>query len=514
MTVRVEPYTLDWKARAIAEPMPAMPEPPVAADGTQIATDGLEQLTSGASKLKGYLESGEREAKRLSESFTAAAEAYRQVDVETCHRTGERRDCSQDLPGHAQAHPVGFTAGSERLRRAQQRPRRDIRERRTGSPATRATRPGRVACALRRQPEVVLARPDRPRRQFQGFGPALERASRRQRHGGVGQAPFMVAPNGRHDTRFGRPRAGPRRCAQHCQEQSPHHRTNQAADAEMQAYGFNPEAMAAYQALQAKSDEVQTAYANGAKMPVCHPPKPPSGSPSMPPVTENGDPRDSDIHKMEDPGQKGPGSNPPGGNPPDSGTPESPQTPTTAPTSPASAEQPKSGGQPASGGSPSGGSPSGGSPSGGSGSGGGMPSLPGGDPSKDMPGLPDGPDLSPAAAGSGGGGSGGGGAGGGGGGMPLQPAASGPAIGTSPTGGGAGGGHPAAASAGGGMAGGMGGGGMPMGGHGQGGGAKEKRRTPGLTPDEVIYTEDREWTENYIGQQAKRRTSADSKDAK
>jgi hypothetical protein len=64
------------------------------------------------------------------------------------------------------------------------------------------------------------------------------------------------------------------------------------------------------------------------------------------------------------------------------------------------------------------------------------------------------------------------------------------------------------------MAGGMGGGGMPMGGHGQGGGAKEKRRTPGLTPDEVIYTEDREWTENYIGQQAKRRTSADSKDAK
>jgi hypothetical protein len=64
------------------------------------------------------------------------------------------------------------------------------------------------------------------------------------------------------------------------------------------------------------------------------------------------------------------------------------------------------------------------------------------------------------------------------------------------------------------MAGGMGGGGMPMGGHGQGGGGKEKRRTPGLTPDEVIYTEDREWTEAYIGQQAKRRTSADSKDAK
>jgi hypothetical protein len=46
----------------------------------------------------------------------------------------------------------------------------------------------------------------------------------------------------------------------------------------------------------------------------------------------------------------------------------------------------------------------------------------------------------------------------------------------------------------------MGGGMAPMhGAHGQGGG-KERKRTPGLTPDEEIYNEDRPWTEGYIGQ--------------
>jgi hypothetical protein len=45
-------------------------------------------------------------------------------------------------------------------------------------------------------------------------------------------------------------------------------------------------------------------------------------------------------------------------------------------------------------------------------------------------------------------------------------------------------------------------GGMPMGGghgagRGQGGG--ERKRTPGLSPDEDLYTEDRPWTESVIG---------------
>ena len=43
-------------------------------------------------------------------------------------------------------------------------------------------------------------------------------------------------------------------------------------------------------------------------------------------------------------------------------------------------------------------------------------------------------------------------------------------------------------------------GGMPMVGHGAGQGqGKEKRRTPGLSPDEDLYTEDRAWTEAVIG---------------
>ena len=91
-------------------------------------------------------------------------------------------------------------------------------------------------------------------------------------------------------------------------------------------------------------------------------------------------------------------------------------------------------------------------------------------------------------------------AGGGGGGvpnLPLQPSVGGVAVGPGPTAGGTtGGAVPAAASTAGGA---MGCGMAPMhGAHGQGG--KEKRRTPGLSPDEEIYSEDRPWTEGYIGQ--------------
>ena len=47
------------------------------------------------------------------------------------------------------------------------------------------------------------------------------------------------------------------------------------------------------------------------------------------------------------------------------------------------------------------------------------------------------------------------------------------------------------------------GGGHGMGG--QGGGAKERRRTPGLSPDEELYVEDRASTEPVIGLQRPRR---------
>lgn len=55
----------------------------------------------------------------------------------------------------------------------------------------------------------------------------------------------------------------------------------------------------------------------------------------------------------------------------------------------------------------------------------------------------------------------------------------------------------------------MGGGvGVPPGGQAQSG--KEKRRTPSLSPDESLYVEDREYTEEVIGAR-KRRTIQDPK---
>jgi hypothetical protein len=56
-------------------------------------------------------------------------------------------------------------------------------------------------------------------------------------------------------------------------------------------------------------------------------------------------------------------------------------------------------------------------------------------------------------------------------------------------------------------------GGMPMHGAGQGqGGGKEKKRTPGLAPDEDIYTEDRPWTEAVIGNR-RRKDVQDNKES-
>lgn len=56
-------------------------------------------------------------------------------------------------------------------------------------------------------------------------------------------------------------------------------------------------------------------------------------------------------------------------------------------------------------------------------------------------------------------------------------------------------------------------GGMPMGGHGAGRGqGGDKKRTPGLAPDEDLYVEDRPFTESVIGYQPK--PPRDRKDSK
>ncbi|MDT5064684.1 MAG: hypothetical protein QOK02_839 [Mycobacterium sp.] len=268
-------------------------------------------------------------------------------------------------------------------------------------------------------------------------------------------------------------------------------------------------------ALVKQSEDIQDEYTVAAavdRVTVDRPP-PPVGTPSAP-VTTNGDPRQlpsdwKDNHPpqgTETPAASG-GAGGGGGGQPIGGTPSTPQTPSTS-VSPMSAEQ-------ASKESPSGAGPGsgGGSPSGGSGSSsgsgsptGGAPSLPGGG-SQDMTPLSDDPSLHPAAADAGGAGGGsGGGAGGGSGPIPLQPNVGGVSVGPGPGGAGGAGAAPAASSgAGGAMGGGVG---VPPGGQAQSG--KEKRRTPSLSPDESLYVEDREYTEEVIGAR-KRRTIQDPK---
>ena len=81
--------------------------------------------------------------------------------------------------------------------------------------------------------------------------------------------------------------------------------------------------------------------------------------------------------------------------------------------------------------------------------------------------------------------------------MPLSPAVGAETVAPTQAAGAGRGATAGAAPVGG--AGGMGGGMGPMGhggGHQQG---KEKRRDPGLSPDEALYEEDRPWTEAVIG---------------
>jgi hypothetical protein len=262
--------------------------------------------------------------------------------------------------------------------------------------------------------------------------------------------------------------------------------------------------------LQKESEEIRHGYAGEAAPHPVEPgtPPPPSGVPTTP-VSSNGDPRRTTIPDRNAPSSPGgPGQAPPGGAPAPA-MPPGGASPMSAGAQPAGV--PEGSGAPSGGGSPSGGgAPSGGgSPSGGGAPGGGTPGgLPGG--GKDIPRLPTDPSLRPAAADAGGG-AGGGSGGGGVPPMPLQPNVGGVAVGPGASAGGPG--AAAGPTAAGSSAGMSGMGGMPMhgAGHGQGGG-KERKRTPGLAPDEDVYSEDRPWTEAVIGNR-RRKDVQDNKES-
>lgn len=274
----------------------------------------------------------------------------------------------------------------------------------------------------------------------------------------------------------------------------------------------NPEvyraALEEMQKCQQETDELRQQYAQGATFVAVNPSDPPfaqssPGSTTVPEGNSTVGPVPSSNGSSGGAGSSGGSGSRAGSQMPPNGQ-TAPQQAKPSSDSPTAGQS--GGGSPSGGGTPSGGQSGSGSPSGG-----GLPSGLG-NKTTDRPKLEE-PSLHPASADTGGGGAGGGGAGAGGGGAgaPLQPGVAAKTVGSTGAMGGTGAGGGAAPVGGAGAA--MGGGGMPMGhggGHGQGGG-KERRRNPALTPDEDLYTEDREWTEAVIGNR-RRKGVADDKD--
>ena len=516
--LRVEPSELRAKAAAITEPWPlnpAYPSPPCA---LQLAEVAVQQIYQMATVMQEYISTGQAEAVRLSQSLNAAATAYETVD----QRTSQALEQGQPVPSDPVVPaadlspsvplPPGVPIGAC--------PAPDFKDVLTA--ATEINAPDQAA-TLHSFASAWSSYSGALNRRADSF--QLDNVNW---EGGAAEAAGTALRD--HQQWLQEMADSCQQLAQQAEKLADAHRTgvsNHPTVAQVEEVVARiqttqdpiqrAELMGFYEVLQAQSEQVLAKYAGDAIMKKIDPPAPPTGAPSLPPVTGNGDPQrrdqsDTDMSHMSEPGGAG-GSPPtaPGGQ---AGTPPtSPsQMPQTAPAADAA------GGSPA-GGAPSG-SPSGGSPSGGSQGGspaGGMPGgLPGGSPSvkPSTPKLPGDPRLTPAASGGGGGGAGAGG-GGGGGGVPDMPLSSAPTSGEStapaPVQGAAAG--PTRTGTAGAAPMGMGGGMAPMAGHRGGGESKEKARSPDLAPNEQIYAEDRPWTEAIIGQR-RRRDTPESRESK
>lgn len=282
-----------------------------------------------------------------------------------------------------------------------------------------------------------------------------------------------------------------------------HPKASEADNAPPSWLDFTGAAAAFDAAQQARSEAVMHGYASGANLKEVKTDNPPDsaafGAPPAPAAPQPGGPGTPGGPSSAGGSSSAGGPSSPGSPP----MPSVPQMPST-PQMPGTPRQPAAhppGGMP--GGLPSGGTP-GGAPSGG------MPGgMPGGRPAAAKhaaPTPPTGPGVKPVSVGGGGAGGGGGAAK-----APLEPSVASrsvaPSAADKATESVAGGTGP---SPGGAMGGGMGG--MPMGARG-GQQGKEKRRSPGLAPDESLYQEDRAWTEGVIGNR-KRKNTADTKESK
>ena len=487
--VRVETTDLERKAAQLSAQLPVPPGLPLPADGLKIASDGLSLLAASAQKFAAAISNGQAQASRLSQSFTSAAATYRTVDQNVSgvlNNDGAASTLAPVLaaaPSASPSAPADVAPGtrpSATFTKVEDAARQLLESDQGASLATYASGLQAYAAQLEERAGVFTSSG------VEWESPAASRAfddlsKYREWLQRMAEVARKIAEQAE---RLGR---------SHNKAATAHPTLQEVLDV-LNKIITDPDNreywIEMYRLLQQLCEQILEEYANECDVEDVDTPEAPSGS--------GGD------------GGGGGGEQPTGDEQKQEDAAAQQQEPTSE--NPAASPSGESGAGSGESGSGSGsGSPSGGSgSSGGSGTGSGLPSLPTGDEAgKGLPTLPDDASVKPAAAELGGGGGGaGGGSGGGGGGvgpMPLQPSVGGVAVTPSPAGGAVPAAAAGAASAGGGMAGGMGGGMAPMhGAQGQGGG-KDRQRTPGLSPDEELYTEDRPWTEAVVGMPQGRR---------
>lgn len=490
-TLKADPTSIRAKATKINGEWPAVPASPIPPDMLQLAGLAMQQVASNHERLQSCVDSGKAEAARLAACLEAAAKAYEQVDEINKTEIESGQPSGTDAVTINPVLPPQVPASGGMCYAAPGNPYEEW--------PTAAAQLASANMNVLQYAEEMYAFSDAITARAKDFSPgdthweglAAEAAEGKMRQ---------------HESWLYEVATKAREIAKQAQD---------FYNAHEKAKADHPEPLKGeenvvmdfdeYNAKQVKSEGVRGVYSNEVTFTSIDTPAPPEGAYAPTPVFKKDVPPLPEKDNGQQPG--GPAAGGGGGGEQPGGTPG--ETPAVSPASAQNGQQtPPSGEQ--SGGSPSGGQGSGGSPSGGQGSGG-SPAG-GGTPT----GLPEGltdmptdPAIRPASAdpaGGGGPGSGSGGGGGGGGGTPnspLAPAASAGSPSSSPAAVSGGGAAPVGAA---GTAGAMGG--MPMGGGhgmgGQGGGAKERRRTPGLSPDEELYVEDRPSTEPVIGLRARR----------
>ncbi|WP_343603242.1 PPE domain-containing protein [Mycobacterium sp.] len=490
--VKVTSGELTKTAQQIQTPRPAGPGPANPPDALAITTAAMAQLAASEAMMTMMLGAGDVEAQRLAQLLIAAANAYDQVDAE--------RKAALDAPMNGNGSAPAVNPVTPDL---------------TNVPAAPITRcldyppPGSwdVFTDWEIATETIYAGDTRAssvkylRDQWKAYRQSLTDhaghfTAPAEWEGEAAEACEIAMQNHSHwlqdmaDNCRQLGRQAETLADAHDKLVADHPTLQDLQNFRNNVASFDPaEKLARWSWFQTRSEAALHAYAQHTNLERVSPQPPPSSG-GVAPVQAD------DVAEFS-PGTPLGGAPGAGGAPGGGGAPATPSMPSMPqmPATPDSAAA-KTGGAP--GGTP-GGMPGGGTPGGAPGGG-----LPGGMPAaaKATPQLPTGPSLKPASRG---GGSGGAGAGGGGGApkMPLRPSVTGSAVEPSRAGGGAQGVEPEKAGPAGAMGGGMGG--MPMGGHGAQQG-KEKRRSPGLSPDEELYKEDRPWTEQVIGARRRKDT--------